>query len=1100
MPAANYNVDELYWELIHFDSEAKRTAFFERIRAGEPTLADMLWQLYHHRESADDLFGKLDDPNQGVRTRGDFRPRDNDTEVGQSGIAKLSIGSVIGSYKLLEPIGEGGMGLVYLAQQIEHVDRKVAVKVIKPGMDSRQVLARFEAERQALAMMEHSNIAKFLDVGTTETGLPFFVMELVRGIPITRYCDQSGMDLRDRLRLFQSACDAIQHAHNKGIIHRDIKPTNILVTEHDGTPVVKVIDFGVAKALTQNLTDKTLFTGMFQIIGTPLYMSPEQASLSDLEVDTRSDVYSLGILLYELIVGVPPLDRQQLKSLNIDDVRKLICDSEPPLPSRRLSTISNENNPTVTWRSKISGESKKHVGREIDWIVMRAIAKDRTQRYQSPKEFSDDISRYLDGDAVQACPPSKLYLAKKFVAKHRTLLGGACAIVFILTCATAISVTQAIKATRASAKAAVNLDLADEQTRKLADFVYADDMVKAVEEHLAGNYTAVSKILSQYRSQDRAYQRGFEWPLINSLPQVRIDTVFLGDEQIYAFQFAPDGNRLFACGSDGIVRCIDTESGKPLDRIRIGEVMLHDLKMLSDERFVCVGQKGMVQVLGWEEDRFIRENKWIIGDQVLLSVSPFPDSDLACVGSYVGTIIAVDLASGESRIVYKRAGRRVRDMESMPDGAVLAGVATDLVGLSLPAETSRQGNQPARASINWMHWPNRGMGPCRDIAMTPGGKWIAFGQNAGLVTLFQTDVPRPSLHFSYLFPSNIYSVALSASGKWLAAGDNWGMIHLIPTEIDNFNGFLDGPSSRKRRMRSWKAHSGKIEHLEFRGAETAESLQLFSAGRDGRLVVSRPLSGQPFVFHQGRVLADVTDVQYQVLLDGDRIVHQASGTPPELTPIWNANPETRAVSFACTHDTRFTAVCVQHISSRTESIKVYELGRQTPLHSTPCNAANDIEFSPDSTTLAYVRNNDIALMDVMSGIQLGLLQLHRDTIYGIDFSPDGEQLASVSADRQLAVWDIATGNLQWKQMAHENRALDVAFHPTMQTIATVGADAVLRLWSSRDVIADDSARLVAEIPLEVGRCESIEFSDDGNVVYVQHASGLTELRVGGVSF
>src|SRR4029079_3175011 len=252
------------------------------------------------------------------------------------------IGSAIGPYKLLEQIGGGGMGVVYMAEQLRPLRRKVALKIIKPGMDSGQVIARFEAERQALTMMEHPNIAKVLDAGTTDAGRPYFVMELVKGVPITEYCDQARLSTRERLELFIQVCAAVQHAHQKGIIHRDIKPTNILVTLHDDKPVPKVIDFGIAKATGQVLTDKTLFTNYAQMLGTPLYMSPEQAQISGLDVDTRSDVYSLGVLLYELLTGTTPFDKQRLREAAYDEMRRIIREEEPPRPSTRISSMGEQ--------------------------------------------------------------------------------------------------------------------------------------------------------------------------------------------------------------------------------------------------------------------------------------------------------------------------------------------------------------------------------------------------------------------------------------------------------------------------------------------------------------------------------------------------------------------------------------------------------------------------------------------------------------------------------------------------------------------------------------------------------------------------------------
>jgi non-specific serine/threonine protein kinase/serine/threonine-protein kinase len=298
------------------------------------------------------------------------------------------------------------------------VRRKVALKVIKLGMDTRQVIARFEAERQALAVMDHPNIARVLDAGATESGRPFFVMELIRGVPITTYCDESNLPVRERLELFASVCAAIQHAHTKGIIHRDIKPTNVLVTRQDGQPLVKVIDFGVAKAMGQQLTEKTLFTEYAQMIGTPLYMSPEQAELSSLDIDTRSDIYSLGVLLYELLTGSTPVDKVQMKRAAFDEIRRIIREDEPLKPSNRISSAQTAPNIAARRHTEPAKLARLMRG-ELDWIVMKALEKDRNRRYETASSFAKDIDRYLQDEAVQACPPSTAYRLKKFVRRNK---------------------------------------------------------------------------------------------------------------------------------------------------------------------------------------------------------------------------------------------------------------------------------------------------------------------------------------------------------------------------------------------------------------------------------------------------------------------------------------------------------------------------------------------------------------------------------------------------------------------------------------------------------------------------------------------------------
>ena len=416
--------EEIVFSALKFQSSAERAAFWDRSCSGDAALRAAVEKIWAEYTEAEIFFNKcqpaLSLGAEAARLLADST--DFTKAISAEFDSDKIVGSKIGPYKLLQKIGEGGCGVVYMAEQEKPVRRRVALKVIKLGMDTKNVIARFEAERQALAMMDHPNIARVLEAGATETGRPYFVMELVRGVKVTTYCDEHRLNVRHRLELFIQICGAIQHAHQKGIVHRDIKPSNILVTMLDGVPVPKVIDFGIAKATGgERLTDNTLFTAYEQFVGTPAYMSPEQAQMSGMDVDTRSDIYSLGVLLYELLTGKTPFDQNELLKSGLDEMRRTLLEREPQRPSAKLDGLRAEELTQTSLHRQVETPRLKSLLRgDLDWIVMKTLEKDRNRRYQTANGFGMDVQRHLNNEPVFARPPSRLYRLQKLARRNQT--------------------------------------------------------------------------------------------------------------------------------------------------------------------------------------------------------------------------------------------------------------------------------------------------------------------------------------------------------------------------------------------------------------------------------------------------------------------------------------------------------------------------------------------------------------------------------------------------------------------------------------------------------------------------------------------------------
>jgi WD40 repeat protein/serine/threonine protein kinase len=931
----------------------------------------------------------------------------------------------VGRYKLLEKIGEGGFGEVWMAEQREPVKRRVALKIIKLGMDTRQVVARFEGERQALAMMDHPNIAKVLEAGATDTGRPYFVMELVRGIRITEYCDANQLSTHERLKLFIPVCRAIQHAHQKGVIHRDIKPSNILVTLHDGVPVPKVIDFGIAKATQQELTEKTVFTQFRQFLGTPAYVSPEQAEMSGLDIDTRSDIYSLGVLLYELLTGRTPFDTQELLRAGLEGLRRIIRERQPLKPSTRLT---QELSAVAAARQSAANRFKEDGGAlprrrytqvqavirllrgDLDWIVMKCLEKDRGRRYETANGLARDLERHLSNEPVAARPPSRVYEFRKTVRRHWVGFAAAGAILLAFALGAAISAWEAVRATAAQ--------------RYGQRLLYAANMNQAQTAWQQNHLGRVWRVLEETASYP---DRGFEWYYWQRQLHLARATLWGHLSEVLAAAFSPDSRRAATGGQDGTVKIWDTSSGREL-------LSLNGKPVTGIEPIRVFGHnKGISQVFG----------------KAILSVAFPPDGRRVAAGSVDSSARIWDAITGQDLLTLKGHLGPVRSIAFSRDGLRIITGSDDRTARIWDAATG----QLLRALKGHTD-------EVLSVAFSPDGGRIATGSADGTARIWEASSGKPILTFTG--HSNwVSGVAFPPDGGRLltASDDQTAKIWDVTTgkELMTFKGHDDAVRSAAFFPDGRRVLTGS-EDQTARVWDVATGLELFS------------LRG-----HTAPVTCVACSADGQWLL---------TGSSDHRAKIWEAAAEP-GVTMLSPHDGGMVALAFSPDGQRIVSCRgdntaqVCEATTGKELftlrgHLNPVRAA---AFFPDSRRIVTGSGDQTArVWDASSGAELFRLEGHTAPVTSVAVSPDGRRILSGSADNTAVVWDGASRKRLLRLTGHTESVLSVAFSSDGRRMVTGSADNTARIWDA------SSGRRLVTLTGHGNWIEAVAFSPDGRQI------------------